>query len=253
LFTAGGPQGSVLLELLEREQLRAEPCRIHGWTRESISIADTATDQQYRFVFPGPELSDEEWQSCMDMVVHHTHSNALLVLSGSLPGGVPDTFYAEVAHRARERGARVVLDTSGDALRHAVDAGVYLVKPNLRELQSLAGGELGDEDAQVDAARELIAAGKTEAVVLSLGAAGVLAVSENWTERLRSPSVTVKSTVGAGDSMVAGIAYGLLNDWELRDTVMMGIAAGTAAAMTPASELCYADDARRLFERLRKE
>ncbi|PON11699.1 hypothetical protein C2W62_43450 [Candidatus Entotheonella serta] len=173
-----------------------------------------------------------------------------IVASGSLPLGVPSDFYARVAHLGRKRGARVIVDTPGEALRTAVHEGVYLVKPNLRELSDLVDHELRDEAEQEAAVMDFVQQGNCQAVVLSLGAAGVLWGSASGCERFRASTVPIISKVGAGDSTVAGLVLSLARGMSLHEAVRFAIAAGAAAVMTPGTELCRREDKERLYTRL---
>ena len=177
----------------------------------------------------------------------------LIVASGSLPPGVPDEFYGWLARLVRERGGRLILDTSGRALAAAVKEGVFLIKPSLRELAALSHESVEHEPEQESAALQIIETGQCEAVVVSLGPAGVLLVSRDGCERMRSPTVPVRSRVGAGDSMVAGIALSLANDFPLGEAVRFGVAAGAAAVMNPGTELCHHPDVERLFRQISVE
>jgi len=239
--------GDVLRALLDLEQIEHTPIAIKGWTRQSVTILETATGQQYRFVMPGPAFAEAEWRGALAHVAELQATPDLIVASGSLPPGVPDDFYGQLARIVRAKNSRFVLDTSGPALAAALEAGVFLVKPSLRELRSVAGGDLEDEAEQKAAAKKIVASGGAEVVVVSLGGAGVFFVTQAGCERLPSPTVPVRSKVGAGDSMVAGITLGLARDYSLRDAVRLGIAAGAAAVMTPGTELCRGEDAERLF------
>lgn len=253
LYPAGGAAGEQLRDLLHRSAIPQQPLPISGATRESWTVLETGTNAQYRFVLPGPRLETGEWQECLARLAALDPAPRFLLASGSLPPAVPEDFYARVATAARSIGARMLLDSSGAALREGVKGGVYLVKPNLRELAQLAGAELVEEAEQERAARGLVSQGLAEVVVVSLGAAGVLLVSSQVTERIRAPTVPIRSRVGAGDSTVAGILVGLARGDELRRAVRRGIAAGAAAVMTPGTELCRRDDADRLYARLLAE
>nr|WP_306296619.1 PfkB family carbohydrate kinase [Candidatus Entotheonella palauensis] len=142
------------------------------------------------------------------------------------------------------------MDTPGEALRAAVQEGVYLVKPNLRELSDLVDHDLREEAQQEAAVMDLVRQGNCQVVVLSLGAAGVLLGSAAGCERFRAPTVPIASKVGAGDSTLAGLVLSLARDLSLREAVRFGIAAGTAAVMTPGTELCRREDTERLYTRL---
>jgi len=152
-----------------------------------------------------------------------------------------------VAGLAQKLGRRLVLDTSGAALKQA-GHGIYLLKPSLRELQDLAGAEIRTECEQEQAAREVIAQGRSEIVVLSLGAEGALLVTAEECERFAAIPVEARSTVGAGDSMLAGIVLGLSRALPLRKAVRFGLAAGAAALLGSGTQLCQRSDVERLYQ-----
>jgi 6-phosphofructokinase 2 len=253
LYPAGGAAGQLLRELLDATGIDHQPIPITGRTRENLTVSETETTSQFRFVLPGPALRREEWERCLERLSAVEPGPRFVVASGSLPPGVPEDFYVRVAAVARACGARAVLDTSGEALRRGVEGGVYLLKPNLRELRHLAGAALHDEAEQERAARALIDTGKAELVVVSLGAAGALLVTAALSERIRAPAVPIRSRIGAGDCMVAGMVLGLARGDELRRAARRGIAAGTAAVMTPGTELCRRADAEGLYAPLLSE
>jgi len=247
LHCCGGPSGEILRALLEEEDVPQQPIEICGWTRENLTINERATGQQYRFVMQGPVLSELEWQRALGAILSQEIPPDFIVASGSLPPGAPEDFYGRLARLARERGSRLILDTSGPALEAAVAEGVFLIKPSLRELRALVHADLGTEAEQEEAAMQLVSTRRCEAVVVSLGAAGVILASSAGIERFRSPTVAVRSKVGAGDSTVAGISVSLARGRSLRDAVRFGVAAGAAAVMNSGTELCHRADAERLF------
>ena len=250
LYPAGGPAGQMFRDLLDQEGLDHHPIQVEGWTRENLIVYEEATDQQFRFDMPGSILQDKEWNKCLTEVTEIDPKPDYIVASGRLPPGAPKDFYARVARLARELGARMIVDTSGEALSPAIREGVFLIKPNLRELKELAEHEIEDESHQEDLARQIVNSGQSEAVVISLGAAGAMMVSKEGCEHLRAPTVPIKSKVGAGDSMVAGIVLSLARGLPLKEAVRFGVAASAAAVMTPGTELCRREDAERLYERM---
>lgn len=248
LYTAGGHTGRCLQELLEQEGVPNRPFRIEARTRESFMVYEEATGQQYRFGMPGPALQELEWCRLIDALFDLDPRPGCLVGSGALAPGVPQDFYARLARAGERLNARVIVDTSGEALRQAIRSPVYLVKPNYREFIDLVGREPKDEMEQEALALSLVRQSNCEVVLLSLGAAGVLLATREGAERIRAPLVPVRSKVGAGDSTVAGVVLGLAQGRPVRDAVLLGIAAGAAAVMTPGSELCRRDDAERLHQ-----
>jgi 6-phosphofructokinase 2 len=248
-YPAGGPEGQSLTELLDAEGLNHGAIPIHARTRENLSIFEKNSQQQFRFGMPGPTLSREEWERCLTEIERHEPVPAYIVASGSLPRGVPEDFYGRVAKIAQERGARLVVDTSGSALQQAVaTGGVYLIKPNLRELRELAGKD--DEGEPEELAQSVIESGKASVVVVSMGKGGARYMTPDARERIETPTVTVKSKIGAGDSMVAGLVLALARGRGLGDAVRYGVAAGAAAVMTQGTELCTLQDTNRLYQRL---
>jgi 6-phosphofructokinase 2 len=249
-YLAGGLAGQMLRDLLDREGLQHRPMSIAGVTRENFTVLEKSTGRQYRFGMPGPTLNEAEWRQCLEKISGLLPQADYLVASGRLPPGVPANFYGRLAKLAREHNTRLIVDTSGEALRLAVAEGVFLVKPNLREFAELMGRESVDGLEEERLARELVASGRSEAVVVSLGAAGVVAASAEGAERVRAPLVPIISKVGAGDSTVAGMVLALARGQSWREAVRFGVAAGAAAVMTPGTELCRREDAERLYKQL---
>lgn len=254
LFTAGGHTGELLVELVEAEGVAVQAIPISGQTRENVTVRETATTLQYRFCMPGPTILASEWRGIVHAIETVTPAPAYLVASGSLSPGLPDDAYAEIARIAKERGIHLILDTSGKPLKAALEAGVYLVKPNLSELASLVEESwIEDEDHLRSAANSLVSEHDAEAVVVSLGAGGAYAVTPEGRLRIPAPAIYPESKVGAGDSMVAGITWGLARGWTMLEAASLGVAAGAAAVMTPGSELCRRGDTERLYAQLAEQ
>jgi 6-phosphofructokinase 2 len=253
LYPAGGPPGTMLEHLLDQEGLDHQKIPIEGWTRENLTVYEETSGQQFRFGMPGPEVRTSEWEGCLQALTEASPAPSYIVVSGSLPPGVPGDFYGRVAAISRRVGAKLIVDTSEAALALAVQEGVFLIKPNLRELDHLAGKEIEGETEQEEVARDLVERGRSEVVVVSLGAAGALMVTGEGSQRLRAPTVPIKSKVGAGDSMVAGMVLGLAQGRSLEDVVRLGVAAGAAAVMTPGTELCRREDVEHLYKAMVQE
>ncbi|MFP4115357.1 MAG: 1-phosphofructokinase family hexose kinase [Spirochaetota bacterium] len=246
-YVCGGMEGEMLDDLLQVDAIEREPLRVAASIRENLTVTDESTETQYRFGMPGPELTAAEVRHIEKRVVELIDRDTILVASGSLPPGAPDDFYAGLARHAGDRGARIIVDTSGEALIRAIEAGVYLVKPNLHELGVILG-EADLEGPRIrEAAEELVASGRAEHVLVSLGSAGALLATRGATKQYGAPTVSVRSRIGAGDSMIGGIAWSLARGEDVDTATRWGIAAGAAAVMTPGTELCRGDDARRLF------
>lgn len=246
IYTAGGPTGEAYRRLMEAERIPALVMPIRGSTRQNFTVDESSTGKQFRFVLEGPELSEEEWNTCLELVAESIPAGGYVVASGSLPPGVPDDFYARVARLVRDSGARCVVDASGPALAGALDEGVFLIKPSLRELATHFGAVLDSQRSQIDAASTLVDNGSAAYVALTLGEAGAVLVSKAGTLRLPVPPVRVMSTVGAGDSFLGAFVLRLAQERPVEDAFKAAVAAGSATAMTPATELCHRRDVERL-------
>jgi len=249
LWTRGGATGELLERLLDQCDLDHEAIDIEGLTRHGLMVHDEANDQLYRFGLPGPEITGEEAQACLDRCLALDPPPDYLVASGSLPPGAGEDFYAKLA-RGLPGSVRLVVDTRQQALERAVEAGVFLIKPNLRELREITGRELPNDHAIEQAARSLITGGGARYVLVSLGAGGALLVGRDSLRRIRAPTVQIQSKVGAGDSTVAGLVYALARGDAIEVAARFAVAAGAAAVMTPGTQLCRGEDVDRLFEEM---
>jgi 6-phosphofructokinase 2 len=247
VFPVGGLAGRHLLQLLEEEKIDRLPFHINGRTRENFTVFEQSGAQQWRFVMPGPEMDRHEYEKAMENIRGLGPETDFAVLSGSLPPGAPVDFYGKIARAISEQGVRIILDSSGSALRGGMAGGVHLIKPNLLELRQLVGKDLESEGEQIEAAQGIIESFSVETVVVSLGGSGVLMVSQGEHRFLRSPTVTRRSRIGAGDSMVAGMVMSLAMDRSLLESVKFGIAAGASAVMTEGTELCRRDTTEELY------
>ena len=251
VFTSGGPIGSMLEDLVKKESIAFQPIKTNNWTRESFVAVDDNTNSQYRFGFPGSEISEEEKNNIFQTI--QELKPKFLVLSGSLNEGLPTNFYQHIADLAKKSGAKVIVDTSGEALQKVLETGVYLIKPNVGELAKLIGVERLEMDEVVHAAQKLIEKGSAEIVVVSLGPQGAVLVTATQTEFVPAPNVVKKSTVGAGDSMVGAMVWALSQNKSLKEVVQWGVACGSAATMNEGTQLFKLEDAKRLFEWLQKK
>ena len=246
IFPSGGYTGKFFNHLLEKEGVPAVIIESANETRENIIVFDESTNDQYRFGMPGTGLKESEWKQCLK-AVEEIKDAAFVIASGSLPPGVPLDIYAQLGKICKINKAKFIVDTSGEALTKALNEGVYLLKPNLGELSELAGIEKININNVERIAREVVLKHNCEVIIASLGAAGALLVTGNETFRATPPEVKRKSTVGAGDSMVAGIVYTLAGGKSLKEAIRYGVACGTAATMNPGTQLCNKRDADALY------
>jgi len=242
LYTAGGDKGQLLRRLIGMEGLEGISLPIAEDTREDFTVDETTSGQEFRFVSAGPTLNEGEWRAALAMISELRFPFDFVVASGSLPPGVPDDFYAQVAVIAKSRGAPIALDASGPALRGALRSTVDVLKPSLSELRDLTGLPLGDPDACISACRRLVKEGRAKVVALTLGSQGAIVVSAQEVLRAWPLPINVVSTVGAGDSFLAALICTLGSGRTLTEAFRRAVAAGTAALIAPGTQLCRPAD-----------
>lgn len=248
VYPVGGALGQLLWRLVDAEGIKSVTIRVLGETREDITVSDAATGQQYRFVLPGPALDRAEWTECLNAVAALRPD--FLCASGSLPPGVPDDFYAQVAKIVAGWGAKFILDSSGAALNSALEEQVYLIKPNLREMRELVGAAVDTQGSMIEACRSLIARGRVEIIALTLGADGALLVTSDRAWQAQALPIKPASTVGAGDSFLGAMVWALASKMSLEESFRYAVAAGSAALLAPGTELCRPQDVRDLVRQV---
>jgi 6-phosphofructokinase 2 len=247
IYTSGGGLGQLLRRLVEQEGLSGLTVPIANETREDFTVFEHRTGAQFRFVLPGPLLSEPEWTACLAILGELQPGARFVVGSGSLPPGVPEDFYARFAQTAKRTGGKVIVDTAGPPLRAAVEAGVYLIKQSLSEFRSFTGAPLETESELIGASRHLIERGHVEIVALTLGEQGALLVTRSCA--LHAPALTIRpvSVVGAGDSFLGALIWSLAAGEPIETAFRYAVAAGSAALLAPGTDLCMRGDVERLF------
>lgn len=252
IYLAGGYSGKFYHQLLEEEGIKSCVIETEGHTRENLIVVDESANLQYRFGMPGPALKEHEWQKALDILQTSTGVE-YIVASGSLPEGVPPDFFGRLAAVSKKIDAKLIADTSGEPLRYAMNEGLFMIKPNLGELSNLHGVEELHEEDVIKAARDIINKGGCEVMVVSMGASGAMLITKDVCIDSPSPTVRKRSTVGAGDSMVAGMVLALSKGYSWRDVLLYGIATGTATTMNPGTELCKKQDVEKLYAMLKSK
>jgi 6-phosphofructokinase 2 len=252
LFTSGGRTGELLEKLLEKENVNVLPVKVQGETRENFIVVDSSSNEQYRFGMPGVALYESEIASITEKINSISPFPEYVVISGSLPPEMDAGVLQKLVHEIKRQGAKVIADTSGEALTKILDEGVFLLKPNIGELSRLAGKPHLDNETADDAAKQLINQGKAEVVIVSMGPQGAYLVTKDLNIHIPAPSVKKLSTVGAGDSMVAGMVSVLAKGGNAIEMARMGVACGSAATMNPGTGLFNKDDAEKLYSWLER-
>jgi 6-phosphofructokinase 2 len=241
LMTCGGANGLQLKKLLSVENVPYVAVEIDGNTRENIIVKDGTTSLQYRLNMPGPELDDKICQGLLRAVELQPRLD-FLVVSGSLAPGVKVDIFDELAAIASRKNARLIVDTSGEALRRALFCGTWLAKLSIHELASLVGKKDLGTTGEIHGAASRIVERGAPMVVVSLGAGGAFWMTGEHYGLIAAPSVRIESTVGAGDSMVAGMVWSLAVGRQFPEAVKYGVACGTAATMHPGTSLFNKND-----------
>ena len=250
IFPAGGATGEHLVALLADEQVAVDTVDAKDWTRQNLHVHGESSGEQYRFVMPGAKLSDDEFRQLEEKVLT-IESGSLLVISGSLPPGVKTEKLTALVQAALQRGIRCIVDSSGEALKAALEPGqLELVKPNQKELSALVNRELSQPDDVRTAAEELVRTGKAHRVVVSLGPQGALAVDKTGFVQVVPPPMKSQSTVGAGDSMVGAMVLKLAQGASLLEMARYGVAAGSAATINQGTRLCSLADTQKIVDYL---
>lgn len=249
IYLSGGFTGLFFDQLLEAEKISMKPISCKGYTRENLMVFEQSTGKQFRFGMPGPLIEKEEWEKVLD-IIRNGKNIEYLVASGSIPEGVAPDIFRKLSKIAQQKNIKFITDTSGDALKNALHEGLFLIKPNLNELSSLVGKtDLSIEEVPLLASK-FIESGKCKYMVVSLGASGAIMITDKECIQMKPPKVKSISTVGAGDSMVAGITFSLSEGKTIHEAVKYGIACGTAATLNPGTELCHKKDADEIFNNI---
>jgi 6-phosphofructokinase 2 len=245
LFPAGGHNGNMLCSLLKEEGIPFHAVDTKVETRENWIVLETSANNQYRFTFPGREIPEETIKSVVEQI--RSFAPAYVVASGSLPPGLPDYFYGLIVKNAAAVGGKCIVDTSGPALQALKGKQAYLIKPNLGELCKMLNVAGLETEEVPDAAQQAVRDGFAEIIAVSMGPLGAWLVSKDERFFAEAPKVEKKSTVGAGDSMVAGITYSLQKGKTLKEAIRFGVACGSAATMNDGTQLFTKADAEKLY------
>lgn len=249
LYLSGGNTGKMLTSLLKIENINTIEIQIKNSTRENFIAFDSSNNLQYRFGMPGPYVLEEELKKTL-YTINKIKQLDFLVVSGSMPEGILTSVFSILSNICKEKKSKLIIDTSGQALKVALVDGVFMLKLNIQELGTLLGNdEITLKDAPL-LAKSILEKNHIEVVVISLGAHGALMITKTKSIHFLPPKVKVKSTVGAGDSMVGGIIYQLSKESSLLEAVQYGVACGTSATLNIGTELCNKIQADELYNQI---
>ncbi len=246
----GGIDGETLKHLLQQQGVPFDFTQIKGEIRSNFIITDLTTCHQTRIDAPGPHIMRHELQKLVQKVKHISPKPDFLVFAGSVPPAVPAEIYRQLIETAKNNGIKTVLDSDNKWLKEGIKAKPNVIKPNVHEAEELLDQHLRSETAIVKALKLLVDSG-IEVAVISRGKEGLIAANGEKVVKAIPPQVEVRSTVGAGDSTIAGLVLKLNEGLGIDEACLWAVAAGTAATLTPGTELCRREDVERLLSKVK--
>ena len=244
--------GSLFEKRLHQGNVHSDFLWCNGAVRVNVKVFDRSRGEITELNSSGTPVTEAQLEEMTRLVREHARKSDMLILSGSLPPACPVDYYKILAAAAEGENCRVILDADGERLRAGIQARPFLIKPNRYELELLTGRKLDSIDLLLEAAQDCIRAG-VGAVAVSMGGEGALITDGKTALRTPGLKVEVKSTVAAGDSMIAGMAVGLSKGASLENAFRLGVAAATARCMTPPEEIIAPDLCLRLADELKME
>lgn len=249
IYISGGYTGRILNNLVYHEKLNAAPVASDLYTRENFIVFENQTHLQFRFGMPVNPITVKEWKGVIARL--KKVKAKYLVLSGSIWPYVDDEFYMQLSKYVKKNNVNFIADTSGIALRTVLKTGAFLIKPNQNEFSMLFGEKILTAKQIIAKAKQMITNGTVQNILVSLGGAGAVLISEKGAWQFTPPKLDVKSTVGAGDTMVAGIVYQMNHGATITDAVKFGIACGSATTINSGMQLASLDQAKAMLKKVK--
>lgn len=242
--------GKMFVHTLDDEGVKNTFVWNKGSARTNYKIVDNRS-MMTEINDRGENVDEKKQAELVSLVGQLSKSASVVVMGGSLPGGVADDYYLELSS-AIPKGVKRILDTSGNRMIAGLRNGAYLIKPNLDELQEMTGEHYDSIEEMAKGCEKLVEAG-AENVLLSLGRKGAILTDGDKAYFCKSASVAVNSTVGAGDGMVAAAAVMIEQNAPYEEVLRCAVAAGTASVTTPGTNLFYKDKFIEIYQKIRVE
>lgn len=249
LYISGGYTGKILNNLVYHEKLNAIPIPSKLYTRENFIVFEKQTHLQFRFGMPVNQVSDVEWKQLMAQL--KKVKPEYVIISGSISSDIDPKFFIELQQYVKTTKAKFIIDTAGEPLKQLLKNGAFLIKPNQNEFSGLFGTRTLPSKEIVAKARTIVNKGKIKNILVSLGGEGAVLIDKESAWHFLPPKLKVKSTVGAGDSMVAGIVYKLNKGNSIEEAVKFGIACGSATTINSGMQLCTLKGAKALINKVK--
>jgi 1-phosphofructokinase len=232
----GGRSGLFIKDCLDRMGIENEFMLIQGETRTNLKIVDKVRKTNTDINEPGPVITAEDIKKIEGLIFKDIDQNSTVVFSGSVPANTDKRIYGRWIKRSKALGVRTILDADGDLLKYGIAEGPYLCKPNIKELKMLTGKHIEDTAEAGFLGERIAKENGIEIMVISMGDKGALFIDKSGTRYAKAPEVEVKSTVGAGDAMVAALAYCLDKGFSMEETIRLSMASAAAAVMSEGSQ-----------------
>ena len=232
----GGRAGSFIRSYLDEMNIENEFIVVRGETRTNLKIVDPLKHTNTDINEIGPEITTEDIKQMEHYISQSVDEKSVIVFSGSVPPNVGQDIYQKWIYQAKEKGAKTILDADGELMRMGIEAGPYLIKPNIHELERLLARKITSIEEAIECSRNIMGKYGIGIVAVSMGEKGALFLNKEATIFAKGIIVDVKSTVGAGDSMVAALAYAIDEGYAFEKAVTLAVAAGTANVMTSGTE-----------------
>jgi 6-phosphofructokinase 2 len=236
---AGGYNGVEIVGRLINEGILCDFTKIHNETRAHFTIFQRKKKLQTLLSTACPAINEIEVDDFFRKV-QEIPANSYVVISGNTPQGMNNSFYAQLITTLKKKEIKVVLDADEEALLRGADAGPYLLKPNIHEFSRLVKTSVNEVEDIVRYASPY--EDKIRYIVVSMGAKGAVGISKEGNFHVMPPKINVRSSIGAGDSLVAGIIFALSENAPFEDALALGVACGTASALNPGNDLCKIND-----------
>ncbi len=249
IYISGGYTGRILNNLVYHDGLNAAPVASDSYTRENFIVFENQTHLQFRFGMPVNPVPKKEWKAVMAKLKKVKPN--YLVLSGSVWSSIDQDFFTEIHNYIKKNKVNFVVDTAGNALRSVMKTGAFLIKPNQNEFSQLFGKKQLNAKQIVAKAKQLVKKGRVKNILVSLGGEGAVLVNEKEAIQFIPPKLKIKSTVGAGDTMVAGIVYQLNKGHAISEAVKFGVACGSATTINSGMQLGTMGGAKKLLDRIK--
>lgn len=244
LFTSGGYTGNLLKEMMKEEDIPAIPIESPDKTRQNIAIIDNSIGKQYRFVLPGLVSDLNIWESALQKIDELADQYDYIIASGSLPDGIPESAYSEIATIAKKHNSAFILDTSGSSLIKGIAQGAEFIKPNQEEFQEMKQIFGAATDSELC---ELLFKKGVKNIVHTLGKEKTLLITPESETSFTPPKIKLRSTIGAGDSFIGGMVAGLIKGYTKQQSVGYGISAAASTLQSEGTDLCDAAEVEEIY------